>query len=311
MHCRWLARLGLRPTGSQRRTEYAPDDTATTHLPLAKIACATNLRCVRKFQSGSAQTRLNGKADRGTPTVGLHGFGNNPAEGYDTGNGVRGMSGDRIIHEIRTMAASVDTKLDALTAKIDTQSDTLTAKIDTEMSATNGKLDRLTAKIDSLRRMVIVVIAQVALLFVLGFLALIRSAEPGADPCLHVESPQALVQPETPAADPLVPTGDPAKALADSCPDQPTAGRESRHGLGGPPSEDLHECPAMARTAKSNPRVHLSMQAPTRTEHLCRSVRVRHRPTQSRWLRITHRIRVGATRVGTLGRTLAPTAIRQ
>ena len=232
--------------------------------------------------------------------VGLHGFGKSPAERYDTGKGVRRMSGDRIIHEIRTLAASVDTKLDALTAKIDTG-----------MGAPNGKIDSLTAKIDSLRRMVIVVIAQVALLFVLGFLAFIRSAEPGTDPCLHVESPQALVQSKTSAAESLVPTGDPAKALADSCPDQPTAGGESRQGLGGAPSEDLHECPATARTAKSKPRVHLSMHAPTRTEHLCRSVRVRHRPTQSRWLKITHRIRVGATRVGTLGSTLVPTAIRQ
>lgn len=214
----------------------------------------------------------------GTPMVGLHGFGNNPAEGYDTGTGVRRMSGDRIIHEIRTLAASVDTKLDALTAKIDT-----------EMGAPNGtfgsltaNLDRLTANIESLRRMVIVVIAQVTLLVVLGFLAFIGRAEPGSDPCLHVESPQALDQPETSAAEPLVPTGNPAEALADSCPDRPTVGGESRQELGGPPSEDLHECPATARNLEFNPRVHRSMQVPTRTEHLRRSVRVRHRPTQPR-----------------------------
>lgn len=239
--------------------------------------------------------------------VGRHSFGKSPAERYDRGKGVRRMSGDRIIHEIRTVAASVDTKLD-----------TLTAKIDTEMSAPNGKidsltakLDRLTAKIDSLRRMVIVVIAQVALLFVLGFLAFIERAEPGSDPCRHVESPQTLVQSETSGAEPLVPTGDPTKALADGRPDRPATDGETRQGLGTPPCEGLHECPARARATKSNPRVHLSMQAPTQTEHVCRSVRVRHRPTQSRWLRITHRIRVGATRVGTLVRTLVPTTIRQ
>lgn len=188
------------------------------------------------------------------------------------------MSGDSIIHEIRTLAASVDTKLDALTAKIDT-----------EMGAPNGKfgsltanLDRLTAKIDSLRRMVIVVIAQVTLLVVLGFLALIGRAEPGSDPCRHVESPQALVQSETLGAEPLVPTSDPTKALADWRPDRPTTDGEPRQGLGTPPYEGLHECPARARATKSNPRVHLSMQAPMRTEHLCRNVRVRRRPTQPR-----------------------------
>lgn len=107
------------------------------------------------------------------------------------------MSGDRIIHEIRTMAASVDAKLDTPTAN----------------------LDGLTAKIDSLRRMIIVLIAQISLLVVLGFLAFIGRADPGSDPCRHVESPQALVQSETSDAELLVPTGDPTKAFTDGHPD--------------------------------------------------------------------------------------------
>lgn len=125
---------------------------------------------------GMANDRLWIPAER------LHRFDENPADAYDTGKGVRSVSGDNIICEIRTSATSIGSKTDAQSAKIDIQ----LAKID-------SKLDALTAKIDSLRWMIVVLFGLVTLLAILGFLVFIGPAEPVSDPCVHLESTGAFV----------------------------------------------------------------------------------------------------------------------
>ena len=109
------------------------------------------------------------------PAERLHRFAENPADAYDTGKGVRSVSGDNIIYEIRTLATSISSKIDVQSAKID------------------SGLDALTAKIDSLRWMIVILFGLVTLLAVMSFLVFIRHTKPVSDPCAHFESTAAFV----------------------------------------------------------------------------------------------------------------------
>ena len=142
----------------------------------------------------------------------LHRLGEKPGEAYNTVQAVRSMSGNNVIHEIRTFGTSVDSKIEAQNAKI-----------------------------DALRWMIGVLIALLTLLAILGFFAFVGRAEPVSDPCMHVASSQASVQPEPSAAGPLVPTGEPAGTLSDDRRDRSTNLEESRDRLGAQPQQELVE----------------------------------------------------------------------
>ena len=142
----------------------------------------------------------------------LHRLGEKAAEAYNTVQAVRSMSGNNVIHEIRTFGTSVDSKIEAQNAKI-----------------------------DALRWMIGVLIALLTLLAILGFFAFVGRAEPVADPCMHVASPQASVQPEPSAAGPLVPTGESAGTLSDGRRDRSTNLEESRDRLRAQPQQELLE----------------------------------------------------------------------
>ena len=122
------------------------------------------------------------------------------------------MSGNNVIHEIRTFGTSVDSKIEAQNAKI-----------------------------DALRWMIGVLIALLTLLAILGFFAFVGRAEPVSDPCMHVASSQASVQPEPSAAGPLVPTGESAGTLSDGRRDRSTNLEESRDRLRAQPQQELLE----------------------------------------------------------------------
>lgn len=149
----------------------------------------------------------------------LHRLGEEPTEAYNTVQAVRSMSADNIIHEIRTIGTSVDAKIDVQNAKFESQN----------------------AKIESLRWMLGVLIGLLMLLAMLGFFAFIGRAEPVSDPCAHAESSQALVQPETPASEPLAPADEPPKAQTDGRPERPAVDREPRRGGGADLQEDTLE----------------------------------------------------------------------
>ena len=144
------------------------------------------------------------------------------------------MSADNIIHEIRTIGTSVDSKIDVQNAKFDSQFHSQNAKFDSQIESQN-------AKIESLRWLVGVLIALLTLLAMLGFFAFIGRAEHVSDPCAHAESSQALVQPETPASEPLAPADEPPKAQTDGRPERPAVGREPRRGGGADLQEDTLE----------------------------------------------------------------------
>ena len=142
----------------------------------------------------------------------LRRLGEKPAEAYNTVQAVRSMSGNNVIHEIRTFGTSVDSKIEAQNAKI-----------------------------DALRWMIGVLIALLTLLAILGFFAFVGRAEPVSDPCMHVASSQASVQPEPSAAGPLVPTGESAGTLSDGRRDRSTNLEESRDRLRAQPQQELLE----------------------------------------------------------------------
>lgn len=142
----------------------------------------------------------------------LHRLGEKAAEAYNTVQAVRSMSGNNVIHEIRTFGTSVDSKIEAQNAKI-----------------------------DALRWMIGVLIALLTLLAILGFFAFVGRAEPVSDPCMHVASSQASVQPEPSAAGPLVPTGESAGTLSDGRRDRSTNLEESRDRLRAQPQQELLE----------------------------------------------------------------------
>ena len=129
------------------------------------------------------------------------------------------MSADNIIHEIRTWGTAVDSKIDIQNSKIESQN----------------------AKIESLRWMLGVLIGLLTLLAMLGFFGFIGRAEPVSNPCAHPESSHALVQPETPASEPLAPADEPPKARTEGRPDRPAAGAEPRRGGGSQLQEDTLE----------------------------------------------------------------------
>ena len=156
----------------------------------------------------------------------LHRLGEKPAEAYNTVQAVRSMSGNNVIHEIRTFGTSVDSKFAVQNAKMDVQ---------------NEKIDAQNAKIDALRWMIGVLIALLTLLAILGFFAFVGRAEPVADPCMHVAAPQASVQPEPSAAEPLVPTGESAGTLSDGRRDRSTNLEESRDRLRAEPQQEFLE----------------------------------------------------------------------
>ena len=149
----------------------------------------------------------------------LHRLGEKPGEAYNTVQAVRSMSGNNVIHEIRAFGTSVDSKFGVQNAKMDAQN----------------------AKIDALRWMIGVLIALLTLLAILGFFAFVGRAEPVSDPCMHVASPQASVQPEPSAAGPLVPTDGSAGTLSDGRRDRSTNLEESRDRLRAQPQQELLE----------------------------------------------------------------------
>lgn len=149
----------------------------------------------------------------------IHCRGQDPLEPYNAVKAVFGLSTDAIIQEIRSFWASVNSKMEILTAKIDVQN----------------------AKIDALRWIIGVLIGLLTLLAILGFFAFVGRAEPVSDPCMHVASPQAFVQPEPSAAEPLVPTGEPASPLSDGRRDRSTDLEESRDRLRAQPQQELLE----------------------------------------------------------------------
>ena len=185
----------------------------------------------------------------------LLGLGAKPAEAYNTVQAVRGMSADNIIHEIRTLSASVDAKTDAQNAKTDAQNakfdaqntkiDAQNTKIESKIDAQNAKFDAMAeaqnAKFESLRWMIGVLIGLLTLLAILGFFAFIGRAEPVSDPCTHIESAQAPLQPEPAAAEPLEPTGEAVKAPSGGRPDRPPSSGESRRAVEAQPEEDTVE----------------------------------------------------------------------
>ena len=130
----------------------------------------------------------------------IHCRGQDPLEAYNAVKAVFGLSTDAIIQEIRSFWASVNSKMEIQNAKID---------------VLTGTIDAQNAKIDALRWIIGVLIGLLTLLAILGFFAFVGRAEPVSDPCMHVASPQAFVQPEPSAAEPLVPTGEPASPLSD------------------------------------------------------------------------------------------------
>ena len=142
----------------------------------------------------------------------IHCLGQNPLEAYNAVKAVFSLSTDPVIQEIRSFWTSVDSKFGIQNAKI-----------------------------DALRWMIGVLIALLTLLAILGFFAFVGRAEPVADPCMHVASPQASVQPEPSAAGPLVPTGESAGTLSDGRRDRSTNLEESRDRLRAQPQQELLE----------------------------------------------------------------------
>ena len=142
----------------------------------------------------------------------IHCLGQNPLEAYNAVKAVFSVSTDPVIQEIRSFWTSVDSKFGIQNAKI-----------------------------DALRWMIGVLIALLTLLAILGFFPFVGRAEPVADPCMHVAAPQASVQPEPSAAEPLVPTGESAGTLSDGRRDRSTNLGESRDRLRAEPQQELLE----------------------------------------------------------------------
>ena len=156
----------------------------------------------------------------------IHCRGQDPLEAYNAVKAVFGLSTDAIIQEIRSFGASVNSKMEIQNAKID---------------VLTGTIDAQNAKIDALRWIIGVLIGLLTLLAILGFFAFVGRAEPVTDPCMHIASPQAFVQPEPSAAESLVPTGEPARPLSDGGRDRSTDPEESRDRLGAQPQQELAE----------------------------------------------------------------------
>ena len=142
----------------------------------------------------------------------IHRLGQNPLEAYNAVKVGFGLSSDAVIREVRSFGTSVDSKIEVQNAKI-----------------------------DALRWMIVVLIAQLTLLAILGFFALVGRAEPVADPCKHVAAPQASAQPqrESSAAGSVVATGDPSTILSDERPVPSADSGESRDRLGAQHQQDL------------------------------------------------------------------------
>ena len=163
---------------------------------------------------GRMNDTTESQVDLGGPAlVGwIHRLGQNPLEAYNAVKAVFSLSSDPVIQEIRSVWTSVDSKFGIQNAKI-----------------------------DALRWMIGVLIALLTLLAILGFFAFVGRAEPVSDPCMHVASPQASVQPEPSAAEPLVPTGESAGTLSDGRRDRSTNLEESRDRLRAEPQQEFLE----------------------------------------------------------------------